>query len=147
MNLLPLFHLQNQQILLPRSKIGRREIFDQLQQRGAIVKDLPIYETVRPGHTGRIDQIRAIQKRLANGEVDMAIFTSPSTLANFLTQKRYTDDFDPVDSLTKLAATAIGHTTKAYASENDIHIDLVPDNPSMENLAESVVDFFHKTKG
>ena len=139
--------VKNQQILLPRSKIGRREIFDQLQQRGAIVKDLPIYETVHPGHTGRIDQIRIIQKRLANGEVDMAIFTSPSTLANFLTQKRYTDDFDPVDSLTKLAATAIGHTTKAYASENDIHIDLVPDNPSMENLAESVVDFFHKTKG
>ena len=77
----------------------------------------------------------------------MAIFTSPSTLANFLTQKCYVDDFDPVESMTKLAATAIGQTTKAYASENDIHIDLVPDNPSMENLAESVVDFFHKTKG
>jgi uroporphyrinogen-III synthase len=46
-----------------------------------------------------------------------------------------------------MAATAIGQTTKAYAAENDIHIDLVPDSPSMENLAESVVDFFHKTKG
>ncbi|MDP7281195.1 MAG: uroporphyrinogen-III synthase, partial [Candidatus Poribacteria bacterium] len=139
--------VKNQQILLPRSKIGRREIFDQLQQRGAIIKDLPIYETVRPDHTGRIDQIRVIQKRLANSEIDMAIFTSPSTLNNFLTQKCYVDDFNPVESLTKLAATAIGQTTKAYAAENDIHIDLVPDSPSMENLAESVVDFFHKTKG
>ena len=139
--------VKNQQILLPRSKIGRREIFDQLQQRGAIIKDLPIYETVRPDHTGRIDQIRVIQKRLANSEIDMAIFTSPSTLNNFLTQKCYVDDFNPVESLTKMAATAIGQTTKAYAAENDIHIDLVPDSPSMENLAESVVDFFHKTKG
>ena len=139
--------VKNQQILLPRSKIGRREIFDQLQQRGAIIKDLPIYETVRPDHAGRIDQIRVIQKRLANGEIDMAIFTSPSTLNNFLTQKCYVDDFNPVESLTKMAATAIGQTTKAYAAENDIHIDLVPDSPSMENLAESVVDFFHKTKG
>ena len=139
--------VKKQQILLPRSKIGRREIFDQLQQRGAIIKDLPIYETVRPDHAGRIDQIRVIQKRLANGEIDMAIFTSPSTLNNFLTQKCYVDDFNPVESLTKMAATAIGQTTKAYAAENDIHIDLVPDSPSMENLAESVVDFFHKTKG
>ena len=136
----------NQKVLLPRSEMGQREILEQLQQRGGIVNDVPIYHTIQPHQSGNVEQIRSVQQQLVELAFNMIVFTSPSTLSNFLTQRQHIEGFMPKKVLNRLTTAVIGQTTKSFANEHEIRVDVVPKIPSMSHLAKEIVDFFQKRK-
>ena len=52
----------------------------------------------------------------------------------------------PKKVLNRLATAVIGQTTKSFANERGIQVDVVPEIPSMSHLAKEIVDFFQKKK-
>ena len=65
--------LKNKEILLPRSSLPNPFLKEALEKKGAIVKEWTIYQNIKPA-----------KKPLPNILLDGIIFTSPSTLKNFL---------------------------------------------------------------
>lgn len=94
----------NENILIPRAKIGSREIIDELTKKSGIaVDDIPTYDTIYEKQE-IIDQKAAFEK----GEIDCAVFTSSSTVKGFAAAV-------PGLDLTKVKAACIGKQTKATA--------------------------------
>jgi uroporphyrinogen III methyltransferase/synthase len=71
------FQLKGRHILFPRSSLTNPYLKNELDLRGGVVTELPIYDNVKP------------QRRdLPLERIDAVIFTSPSTVRNFLTDYR-----------------------------------------------------------
>ncbi len=64
--------------LIPRAKVARDVLPDELTKRGAKVDVIPVYETICPA--SRTDEVRELFKKRS---IDMVTFTSSSTALNF----------------------------------------------------------------
>ncbi len=71
--------ISNKRILIPRAKVARDVLPEQLGKAGACVDVLPIYET-KPGQ-GRREEVLEM---LENGDIQCVTFGSSSTVDNFL---------------------------------------------------------------
>jgi len=71
--------LKGKKILLPRSNIGNPEFKEQLETKGAIVTDMPIYKTTNPKN--KLMEFKNLHK---NKQILYLTFTSPSTIEGFL---------------------------------------------------------------
>ena len=77
----------------------------------------------------------------------MIVFTSPSTIQNFLIQPKHVEDFIPQQILLNRVKTAvIGQTTKSFANEHGIPVSVVPKEPSMAHLAQDIIRFYQNQK-
>lgn len=118
-------------VLLPGADIGRDALARGLSGFGAKVARVDAYRTVPS--KGIEDKAR---KALAGG-VDVATFTSSSTVRNLL------DMLDGDGSgLGACTIACIGPTTAATARELGLHVDLVADDHTVEGLVESLVTYF-----
>lgn len=116
-------------ILLPRAKIGRKELPELLRSRGAVVDDVPIYDTL----PATISSESRVQLDLG---VDMVTFTSSSTVRNWVaaggaSKKAY-------------SVACIGPVTAAAAEELGLAPDVVATEYSTDGLVATLVDFFNK---
>lgn len=69
-----------EKILIPRAKEGNWQLIEEIQKRTrADITDLPIYETVYQEPFGQIP----LRQELEQGKIDMAVFTSASTVKGF----------------------------------------------------------------
>ena len=75
--------LKEEKILLIRSEQGRNFLPDALTRSGACIEQLFVYRTEPVKHP--TEAIRAIKRELLAGEIDAVTFTSPSSVANFVT--------------------------------------------------------------
>ena len=124
-----------QKILLPRASIAANDLPNGLQDRGAIVDAIPIYETVKAGAEGR----EILKADLHNGRISMVTFTSSSTVTNFLEMF----GSPPSTALLDQAHIAvIGPSTEATAKANGLAIDIVAKQASVESLTEEIVAFY-----
>ena len=65
--------LKNKKILFPRSSLPNPFLKEELQKRGAAVTELTIYQNTAPA-----------KRELPKENIDKIVFTSPSTVENFL---------------------------------------------------------------
>ncbi len=70
-------NLTGQKVLLPRAKLGRPKIADLLQEQGATVTEISLYDTVTA-----VPTLSAFEKLVQGFEA--ITFTSPSSVRNFL---------------------------------------------------------------
>lgn len=70
--------VEGKRVLIPRAKVAREVLPEELRRAGADVEILPVYET-RPSDRGRDDVMAAIEA----GEVHCITFASSSTVENF----------------------------------------------------------------
>ncbi len=68
--------LSGKKICIPRSRDARPFLVDALREKGALVDEIPLYETVMPEGATREGFLQALN------EVDTAVFTSPSGIRN-----------------------------------------------------------------
>jgi uroporphyrinogen-III synthase len=117
-------------ILLPRARIGRPEIVEMLRQRGALVAEFALYNTVTAVPTP------AALAELEKG-VDVLTFTSPSSVRNFLkiVETRPQGFLKPLGSL----VAVIGPATAAEAEKIGLTVDVMPDEYTIEGLVTAVV--------
>lgn len=94
-----------ERILIPRALKGNENIVPILEEKGASVDDIGIYETVY--ESGRLIDPR---KELESGNIDCVVFTSASTVKGFVESTKGPD-------YSGLVAACIGKQTKAAADQ------------------------------
>ncbi len=124
--------VDGKKILLPRAKIAGADLPDALHHKGAVVDDLPIYDTVKV----RNDYNDVLEKDLLDGKIDVVTFTSSSTVTNFVEMFPH---HTAKDLLSKVRVAVIGPSTKATAEEHGVHVDLVAKEATIESLAEAII--------
>ncbi len=139
---LGLGNVAGRRILLPRARIGRPEIVNLLRERGALVDDIALYETVTAVPTP--DVLAELEKG-----ANVLTFTSPSSVRNFLEILGTRPDRFRKPVRSALVAV-IGPSTAAEAEKSGLRVDIMPQEYTIEGLVTAVVehqtsDFFKKS--
>ena len=126
-------------ILLPRAAEAREVLPVALTKMGALVDEIPIYQTVRPLH----DKAR-VKGMLEKGEIDMVTFTSSSTVTNFVDMFRQEARLLQ-NWMSKVTVACIGPITAKTAEDRGLSVSLMPEDYTIEALTHAVVQYFENT--
>ncbi|MGC8838044.1 MAG: uroporphyrinogen-III C-methyltransferase, partial [Anaerolineae bacterium] len=120
-------------ILLPRSDIAPPDLAEGLRARGAQVEAVVAYRTVPAGPP------REVVERVLEEGVDIATFTSSSTVANLaaLVAPRSLEEV-----LRGALVACIGPVTAQAARERGLHVDLIAPVHTEEGLVDALVAHF-----
>ncbi len=132
--------LTGQRVLLPRARIGRPEIVALLRQQGAEVDDVALYDTVTavpaPAAIAQLEQ-----------GFDVVTFTSPSSVRNFLKIIGEMEK-DQAQKLTQAVQNAviacIGPVTANECQLYSLPVAIMPDEYTIEGLAQVIVEYFEE---
>jgi len=121
--------IEGKRILLPRADIAPSFLPKGLRKLGARVKEVAAYRTeLSPGENSAI-----ISDSLKNGKIDIIIFTSSSTVSNFV---KLVGDID----LAGARVACIGPLTANEAEKSGIKPDIIPEEHTMEGLVEEIIN-------
>ena len=129
--------VQGKQILLPRALKAMETLPEMLDDAGATVTVAPVYQNVPP--QGRKDELR---EELAEGDIDLVTFTSSSTVTNFLTMVDAADEQELHQLLDGVKIAAIGPITAETVRKNGLTVDIQPDNYTIADLVDAIVDHY-----
>ena len=124
--------LSGTRVLLPRADVGRDELADGLARLGAQVDQVPVYHTVTPEASRGI-----ARETLADGRVDVATFTSSSTVLNLL------DLLDgDISILGRVVVACIGPITARTALERGLRVDIVAKEYTIAGLVGALKEHY-----
>lgn len=128
-----------EKILFPQSEIGRDLIETVLLHAGIEISRVPVYNVDIPDLEDIIDQI----KKINENEIDLFIFTSPSSFNNFLKLMKieYPDKY-----FENKTVAVIGPTTRKHIENFGIQVQIEPDQSTFESLTESIINFFTRNR-
>lgn len=126
--------LTGKKVLLPRAKIGRPEITDLLQEQGADLTEVPLYDTVTAVPTP--EAFAELNKGFA-----AITFTSPSSVRNFF--KIMADHPDrlsmPLEKLLQQALiVCIGPVTAEAATDAGLSEHLIPEKYTIDGMVQQL---------
>jgi uroporphyrinogen-III synthase len=111
-----------------------RELLEALRQRGAEVSTVRVYQWDLPEDT---EPLRAAARRLAAGELQVALFTTSIQIEHLLRIAAETGIEAAVQSaLNNMVVASIGPTTSEALEEAGLHPDLEPSHPKMGFLVQ-----------
>jgi uroporphyrinogen decarboxylase len=118
--------------------VTNRSLVAGLEARGATVETVHVYDWALPEDCGPLEQnIR----RIAAGEIDVAIFTSGTQVLNLL---QLANDLGVVDELRagvrKLVVASIGPTTSEMLRNEGLPVDMEPSHPKMGHLVTEAAE-------
>jgi uroporphyrinogen decarboxylase len=114
--------------------ITNRSLIAGLEARGAAVVAVHVYDWALPEDCGPLEEnIR----RIAAGEVDVAMFTSGNQVTNLL---KLADELGVAEELRtgfrRIVVASIGPTTSEMLRNEDLPVDLEPSHPKMGHLVQ-----------
>jgi uroporphyrinogen III methyltransferase/synthase len=119
-------------VLIPRAQVAREALIGLLKDAGAAaVEVVAAYQTVRPQPA----VLDAVKRMLARGEIDLAAFTSSSTVNNFCTMVGE-------DAAAGLPAAAIGPITAQTARSRGLNVVVQPASYTVEALCNAIRGYF-----
>lgn len=116
-------------ILIPRAKVAREILPQELKKMGAEVDVVPVYSTV-PDE----DAAHEIKERLGSNTIDIVTFTSSSTVNNF---SKIVDAQIISDSKVKVAC--IGPITASTAEELDFPVHMIATEYTVPGLVSAII--------
>jgi uroporphyrinogen III methyltransferase / synthase len=127
--------VKGEKVLIPRARVAREVLPEELTKAGAEVTILPVYET-RLAESG-VDEIMA---QLREGEIHLITFTSSSTVENFF-------QLIGPDSLRELLGktvrlACIGPVTAKTLEGYGFHADLMPSEYTIPGLVAVLAESF-----
>lgn len=129
--------LNNKNILVPCSNLSEPSKYKQLEKTGAKVTVLPIYRNDVNDTKNLVKEIKLLQ----NTEIDIYIFTSPSTFNGFLEIMNITE---PAKYFNNKNIAVIGPVTEKRLHSFGVFPNIKPDNFSIEYLVEAIKKFYQK---
>ena len=112
------------------------ELLAGLALRGAIVTQVPVYEWALPEN---IQPLRDAVTALANGEVDVALFTTSIQIIHLLKiAAEMGKEKETVAAFTKILVGSIGPVTSEELRAHGIPADMEPSHPKMGFLVNEV---------
>jgi len=130
--------IKNKKILLPRAKVARTILPEELKNLGAQVDEIAAYET-RLAADGKDELIRLLELN----EIDAVTFTSSSTVSNFMAL------LEPKDSkklLKNVAVASIGPITSDTARSFDIEPDIEAKEYTIQGLSDALLTYYESGK-
>ena len=124
--------LQGKRILLPRADIASKKLPLLLRDKGALVDEVVAYKTVVPRELKR-DQIKTV----VESGVDAIIFTSPSTVHNFVDALK---DVSSMKELNNIKIVCIGPVTAEAATQSGMQVALVANPHTIDALVEAMAN-------
>jgi uroporphyrinogen-III synthase len=128
-------NLEGKRFLIPRSAIGREDLLGELKEAGAVIVTAVVYDV---GITSK-EEVKDYIEELSKQQPDAFLFTSPSTFDNFV---KIMDLTNPAEYFAGITVAAIGPTTKTVIEKNNVKVDVMPEEHTMESLAEALVKHF-----
>lgn len=119
-------------VLLARAAVARDALPDMLRHAGALVDVVPVYRAL-PAPADSFDKIRA---RLHEGSVDIATFTSPSTLNRLLEAL----GAEAATLLGRVTCAAIGPITAQALTERGVTPQIVAQSYTSDGLTAALVE-------
>ncbi|MGH9572888.1 MAG: uroporphyrinogen-III synthase [Candidatus Acidiferrales bacterium] len=108
------------------------ELLAGLLDRGAKVMQVPVYKWELPQNTEAL--VEAV-RRIGNGEIDMALFTTSMQIVHLLRFSKQTGEEDRVRAaLAEMTVGSIGPVTSEGLRGQGIHVDFEPEHPKMGYL-------------
>ncbi len=123
--------LRGVRFLLVRPKIAREEFSKFLKEKGAIVEEVIVYETVNDTSN------KETLLKFFNKKVDFAAFTSPSNFKSLLSQI-------PAELLKNTKLIPIGTTTKKTIEKLGFSCYTVPEEFTLRGIVETILKEIRK---
>lgn len=123
--------------LIPTSKLSSNDLKLNLENHGAIVDLIYIYD-VLPNY-----EIRKSFDYKDLDNIDVFIFTSPSSFNNFI---EIFEIKNPDVFFEKKIICAIGKTTEKEINNHGINVNVVPQNYSLDYLTDALMKFYNIQK-
>jgi len=133
------YDLLNKLVFIPRSAIGREGLPKGLEELGAQIITVPIYNVSLPSK----ESVKQNIEQLSSSKPDVFIFTSPSTFENFLLIMKINN---PVSYFKNYDVAAIGPTTKSAIENNKVKVSIMPDEFTIKGLANKMIEFYNYTE-
>lgn len=127
------------QILLPESAIARPTLADALSSQGASVTVVAAYDTIVG--SGGVE----IAPMLCQQEIDAIVFTSSSTVTNFVA--RIDQEGVQAADLGEVCIACIGPKTEATALESGFQISVLAQPYTLEGIINSLEMYFEELIG
>jgi uroporphyrinogen-III synthase len=109
-------------------------LLDALRQRGAEVTTVRVYQWDLPEDT---EPLRAAARRLAAGELQVALFTTSIQIEHLLRVAAEAGiESEVLSALRSMVVASIGPTTSEALEEAGVHPDLEPSHPKMGFLVQ-----------
>jgi uroporphyrinogen III methyltransferase/synthase len=130
-------NLTGRRFLLPRADIARDLLADELRTAGAHVDDVAAYRTI-PAPLER-EGGPDIYRMLLDRQIDAVIFTSASTVRNFVSML---GPEQAIDLLRSTVVASIGPVTAEAAQQLDIRTSVMPARYTIPDLVDALVEHF-----
>jgi uroporphyrinogen-III synthase len=121
-------------VLLPQSSVTRMSLAKCLRNTGAEVTAINAYRTLI-GKGGD-----AVPVMLWEGKIDCITFTFPTAVRYFV--KRLDYEGGTLSMLDDICVACIGPLTSATAREYGIHVDVMPQQHTLDGMADAVARYF-----
>jgi uroporphyrinogen-III synthase len=130
--------LRDRRVAVQEYGISNVELLAGLRDRGALVMSVPVYEWTLPEDTA---PLKAAIKALAEGEVDVAMFTSSAQVQHLLQVAADMGMRDRVvRSFHKVLVASIGPITSEELGQHGISADMEPSHPKMGFLVKETAE-------
>lgn len=126
--------LKGKKVLIPRARIARDILPEELRRAGALVDIVEAYRTVRPQ-----GQVENVHELLARKAVAALTFTSSSTVSNFV---EMIGTKDAKELTSGIAIASIGPITAEKAKSLGIETTIMPKEYTIPALVEALVEYF-----
>ncbi|MBP3038249.1 uroporphyrinogen-III synthase [Bacillaceae bacterium Marseille-Q3522] len=130
---------QGMKVLFPKGKMARTYITEMLQKNGVNVNELILYETVFPK-----SGTKKLASLLRQQEVDILLFTSPSTVDHFM---EVVTGYSLQAQVKNCSIAVIGPTTKRQAEKHQLQVQIMPSSYTIHDMMMSVADYFADSGG
>lgn len=126
--------IRNKKVLLPRARVARTILPEELTQMGAVVDEVTAYET-RLNAEGK----QELMDLLRNHEIDAVTFTSSSTASNFMS---FFDSEDDKSVLDGVVFASIGPITSDTARSLGIEPDIEAEEFTIQGLVDALLNHY-----
>lgn len=127
--------IHGQHILLPRAKKGRPELVELMRERGAIVDEIALYDTISADPTP--ESLAELNKGF-----DAVLFTSPSTVHRFAYQVANCHALS-LASIGNFVVGCIGEVTRRSAEAHNLTVNIMPEEATMDSFIAALVKYYN----
>jgi uroporphyrinogen-III synthase len=141
--------LKNGRVAVQEYGATNPELLAGLQERGAIVTRVPVYEWALPADTG---PLRESVQAIVNGRIDLAFFTTSVQVQHLLRIASEMQAGEPLRrAFRRIVVGSIGPMTSEALRQNGLPVDFEPEHPKMGFLvaeaAQRARDLLERKRG
>lgn len=130
--------LRGKRVAVQEYGVSNPELLSGLRERGAAVTRVPIYQWALPED---LAPLRAAVKAIAEGEIDVAFFTTSVQVAHLFQIAAEMNLEEPVrKGLGRVIVSSIGPTTSEELQRHGIRADIEPSHPKMGFLVKEAAE-------